>query len=104
MKKYVFVILFGVLFITGCSGLNKQGKPDEYYIERCKEDANLEGKENLMCVVNTISSSQVEVSCSYSVGVNCLEYSQRPYTGGACIRYGSYTTKSVSRVYDIVYD
>lgn len=104
MKKYVLIILFGVLLITGCSTSNKQGKPDEYYIEKYKEDANLGGKKNLMCVVNTFSSSQVKVSCSYSVGVNCLEYSKRAYTGRVCVRYESYTTKTVSRIYDIVYE
>lgn len=103
MKKiYILLVLCGVLFITGCS--NRQGKPDEYYIEKYKEDANLAGRKNLLCVVNTISSSQVKVTCNYDVGVNCVERSKRAYTGYSCIRYDHYETKTVSKVYDIVYE
>ena len=103
MKKYMFIILLGVLLITGCSLSGKQGKPDEYYIERYKKEAKLEYKENLICVVNTVSSSQVKVSCNYIEGVNCLKYDPRAYTG-ACITYEYYATRSKSKIYDIVYD
>ena len=105
MKRYKFflLVLIMILFTTGCSLINRQGKPDEYYIEKYKEEAGLKNRKNLLCVVNTISNDQVKVTCNYEVGVNCLQYDSRAYTG-ACLLYDHYETRTVSEVYDIVYE
>lgn len=103
MKRIcVMLIICCILIFTGCS--IRQGMPDEYYIEKYKEEAKLTGRKNLICVVNTISNSQVKVTCNYDVGVNCIERSKRAYTGYACIRYDHYETRTVNKVYDIVYE
>lgn len=97
MKKFIFLIILSIILITGCG---RQKQPDEYYIDLFKEETGYGSSNNLLCSVNTISDSQVKVTCRYDVKGVCLSWSRRAYAG--CEQY-EIKTKTSERIYDIEY-
>ena len=98
MKRSLFIVMVFLitLCITGCS----KKQPDEYYVNKFKQEFGLESARNIVCSVNTISDDQVKVTCSYEQRGNCLVWSARSYAG--CQEY-QYVTTSKEKIYDIEY-